>query len=165
MNVFKNKLNKTQHKKLDSFVKFQHQGGARPKGVNMLGSGSYATVFTFAKDLVVRYEDDAEHNNGHHKFMTDFVVRKRSKYVPKVFYYGTDDAGNSYTVMERLKVDTEKAQELLEHDCGCDQVKGHRGMQKAVLRMRKEGVWPGDLHDENIMFRKDGTPVITDPIC
>jgi hypothetical protein len=129
-----------------------------------LSSGSYASVYELNKDLVVRIEDGGV-DEGHNRWMEGFVLKNRSKYVPKVVYYAKDDY-STITVMEKLKEDMKKADDIMENGwvMGSVTKTSHKGINRTIERMIKAGLWPDDMHNENMMFRKDGTPVITDPI-
>lgn len=176
--VHRNRLRgKGLQAKVEKLVESLRTEGRVPKEFKKIGSGSYASVHTFSKDLVVRVEEMADESEGHAAFMDSFVMKHRSKYVPRVSYFGLHDKISdegrcvdtySVVVMEKLKRNFNKANEILNcewSDYHRDYVVTNKTMKRMFKRLHDAGVTPNDMHNGNLMFRADGTPVITDPIC
>lgn len=155
-------------------IKILHKFFQDEIDLDFLGAGLYATVYKFGPGKALRVEYSSF--GAHSTYIRNVVLKQKSKYLPKVYFHGVYVDGESdvyITVMERLQKVPKKLGRSIER-VYCQGVatpednkniptKYKKGINKVIRLGREVGLYMGDIHDQNIMVRKCGQLVITDP--
>lgn len=131
----------------------------------LLGAGYYSSVYDLTSDKVLKI---SFHRDLGYEYFINFCIESESKHIPRVYEQG-EWLGLKYYVLEKLKpIDYEKS--TIQYDAlvafiNRQVISEFLGTEllKTVLNLGGSNI--NDLHDENVMYRSDGTLVITDPGC
>ena len=169
--VFKNKLCKKEYKKVLRNVTLGF------KNRNIAKDGE-AEVFSFGTDRVIRVaqaeRDACSHDSGYHAWISKIVINSKSSVVPKVYFHAIID-NKVVTVMEKLQHNSNVGSVLANDFCEyrhkfyyqggqfCDVPKKYYQRLNRIMDKARNVLYCGDVHSNNIMFRENGEPVLTDP--
>lgn len=159
------------------------------KRLQLLGAGSFSSVYALDKDWAIRIEWNAGNN---YATWAEFCIRNRGKHLPKIIFHTTVEDDDGYgpepyciTVVERLGRlydDDEETYDQWNNTCGrlesflggwgktlvlpkmCKPHVSNPSMHRLAKQLKKANVYVNDLHRGNMMLRKCGTLVITDPV-
>lgn len=129
-----------------------------------LGSGYYSSVYDLTHDKVLKI---SYHRDAGYQSFVQFCYDNESKHLPRIYEEG-EWLGLKYYVLEKLKPMDEEKPTPEYHWLSFYIRYKERGFLLGIELIKtilKLGPLVDDLHDENIMYRHDGTLVITDPCC
>lgn len=168
--VIYNELSTYKKNRLNKFIEGK-------LGLNDIGVGSFATVYKFGRNNVIRIEKG--HNgvhSGYKDWVEKIVLSSKSKHVPKIFFHGYTRDNRMITVVEKLEnwedsyIYSEYIQCVL---CSYSstipdmpKVKLKIGNLKSLMKAAdKRGLLLDDVASSNVMLRKsDKRLIITDPL-
>jgi hypothetical protein len=155
----------------------------KEKGWKMIGHGAFSNVYSKPnKNYVIKV--NMEVDTGYQRFV-DFCKKNRNRYLPRImddkFFKSRGKIYHIYLIekldkfsdvsLKRAIGDLGEDMEwnsiktvLRDHSKDIKKLKKYPGLLDLIITLYKfRGSKDLDLNTENIMMRKNGTPVITDP--
>lgn len=145
------------------------------KELKQLGYGSFSAVYALDRKWAIRieYRDD-----NCYREWAEFCTKVRNKHLPKIAFHGIVD-NYAVTVVGRLEgigYSWEQPVWQLERILGGydrrrplqEELKGavcRKSLKRLAKRVEAAGLCINDMHTGNVMLRKDGRVVFTDPVA
>lgn len=153
----------------DEVVVYRRTGVATDvfKSMRKLGSGHYASVYELDEHRVIKVVQENREADEYDRYLDLAIKNQHNPHFPKIYYRGKWGTRKVY-VMERLE---DEDYDLRDKFCRIVRL-GNNPFVKYIDPLISEAAellqkhrMTNDLKADNVLVRKDGTIVITDPVA